>query len=45
MTGYICTCDNGGDSICTKAMLVWAQFAGSSELLTPSSKDDDNTNF
>lgn len=29
MTGYICTCNNGGDSICTKALSVWAQFASS----------------
>ena len=29
MTGYTCTCNNGGDSICTKALSVWAQFASS----------------
>ena len=45
MTGYICTCDNGGDRICAKVLLVCAQFAARSELLTPSSEDGDNTTF
>ena len=43
--GDICTCSNGGDGIFTKAILLWAQFAASSELLTPSSDDDGNSNF
>ena len=45
MTGYICSSDNGGDSICTKTIIVQAQFAASFELLTPLSEDGDNTNL
>ena len=45
MTGYICSSDNGGDSICRKTIIVSAQFAASSELLTPLSEDGDDTNF
>ena len=43
MTGCVCTCDNGGDSIYTKAISVWAQFAANSDLFPPSSEVDGNT--
>ena len=45
MTGYISTCDNAGDSISPKALLVCAHFAGRSELLAPSSEDGDKTTY